>query len=69
MKARHLLLLLSCWLGFSMFFSSCHQKTDSKIAEMEMHEQFMSETYVDTMRLHVTSFDKQVVCNGFSRRV
>lgn len=64
MKARYLLLLLLCWLGFSMLFSSCHQKTDSKIAEMEMHEQFMSETYVDTMRLYVTSFDKQVVCNG-----
>lgn len=31
---------------------------------MEMHQQQMSETYVDTMVLHQTEFNKQIVCNG-----
>lgn len=32
-------------------------------ADMEMQQQ-MSETYVDTMVLHQTEFNKQIVCNG-----
>lgn len=31
---------------------------------MEMHQQQMSETYVDTMVLHQKEFNKQIVCNG-----
>lgn len=31
---------------------------------MEMHQQQMSETYVDTMVLHREEFNKQIVCNG-----
>lgn len=31
---------------------------------MEMYQQQMSETYVDTMVLHQTEFNKQIVCNG-----
>lgn len=31
---------------------------------IEMHQQQMSETYVDTMTLHQTAFSKQIVCNG-----
>ena len=31
---------------------------------MEKREQMMSETYVDTMTLHMQPFDKQTVCNG-----
>ena len=37
-------------------------KTDDESATTEM--QMMSETYVDTMRLNVSPFMKQVVCNG-----
>lgn len=33
-------------------------------APMELHKQQMSETYVDTMVLHKTAFNKQIVCNG-----
>lgn len=32
--------------------------------EMEMRQQSMSETYVDTMTLRTSVFDKQIVCNG-----
>ena len=32
--------------------------------EMEMHQQAMGETYVDTMTLHTSTFNKQIVCNG-----
>ncbi len=31
---------------------------------MEKHQQQMSETYVDTMVLHQTEFNRQIVCNG-----
>lgn len=33
-------------------------------SRMEMHQQQMSETYVDTMVLHQAEFNKQIVCNG-----
>lgn len=43
---------------------SCQQKKEDKSNELEMHEQMMNETYVDTMTLHVSPFDKQIICNG-----
>ena len=43
--------------------SSDKEKKDED-ADMEMHQQQMSETYVDTMVLHQTEFNKQIVCNG-----
>lgn len=33
-------------------------------SEMEMHQQAMSETYVDTLTLRTSNFNKQIVCNG-----
>lgn len=55
-------LLLGVMFAFLLF--SCQQKKEDKSNEMEMREQMMSETYVDTMTLHVSPFDKQIVCNG-----
>ena len=43
--------------------SSDKEKKDED-ADMEMHQQQLSETYVDTMVLHQTEFNKQIVCNG-----
>ncbi len=43
---------------------SCRPGEDSGEEKMEKHAQPMGETYVDTMTLHLTSFDKQIVCNG-----
>ena len=57
------ILLLGC-LGVSLAMQSCRQKAEDKKENLEKHEQTMSETYVDTMTLHVTPFDKQIVCNG-----
>ena len=57
------ILLLGC-LGVSLAMQSCRQKAEDKKEDLEKHEQTMSETYVDTMTLHVTPFDKQIVCNG-----
>lgn len=57
------ILLLGC-LGVSLAMLSCRQKVEDKKEDWEKHEQTMSETYVDTMTLHVTPFDKQIVCNG-----
>lgn len=57
------ILLLGC-LGLSSMMLSCRQKVEGKAEDLEKHEQTMSETYVDTMTLHVTPFDKQIVCNG-----
>lgn len=39
-------------------------KGEEKEEDMEKHEKMMSETYVDTMVLHIAPFDKQIVCNG-----
>ena len=45
--------------------TSCKQvKKSEKETDMEMHQQAMSETYVDTMTLRTSVFDKQIVCNG-----
>ncbi|MBR1800342.1 MAG: efflux RND transporter periplasmic adaptor subunit [Bacteroidaceae bacterium] len=57
------ILLLGC-LGLCSMMLSCRQKVEGKAEDLEKHEQAMSETYVDTMTLHVTPFDKQIVCNG-----
>ena len=49
-----------------VLFAACSSKQDGKNGEsdMEKHRQLMSETYVDTMALHQTEFNKQIVCNG-----
>lgn len=57
------LLLLGC-LSLGTTMPSCRQGTVGETEELEKHEQTMSETYVDTMVLHTTPFDKQIVCNG-----
>lgn len=44
--------------------TACNRKPAEQTEEMEMLEQAMSETYVDTMQLHRREFNKQIVCNG-----
>ncbi len=44
--------------------SSCNNKKTERPNDMEKHQQTMSETYVDTMTLRTSVFDKQIVCNG-----
>lgn len=44
--------------------ASCGNEKKEESTEMETHRQAMSETYVDTMTLHISTFNKQVVCNG-----
>lgn len=56
-------------LLLSAFFLSAACASDKKEerkdgSAMEMRQQQMSETYVDTMVLHRTEFNKQIVCNG-----
>ena len=48
------ILLLSCG----------KKKEEADDKQMEMQEQVMNETYVDTMQLHAQEFNKQIVCNG-----
>lgn len=50
----------------SFFLAACGSDKEKKEenANMEMHQQQMSETYVDTMVLHQAEFNKQIVCNG-----
>lgn len=43
---------------------ACGSKKEKTPVEMEMHQQDMSETYVDTMLLRTSTFNKQIVCNG-----
>lgn len=43
---------------------SCSNKKSEQPYDIEMHQQTMSETYVDTVILRTSSFDKQIVCNG-----
>lgn len=43
---------------------SCGDKSAEKSSEMEVHQQAMNETYVDTMTLRTSTFNKQIVCNG-----
>lgn len=58
-KALHLL------AAFILLAACTSNKEENKDgSEMEMHQQQMSETYVDTMVLHQTEFNKQIVCNG-----
>lgn len=45
-------------------FFSCGHKKDESGADMEINQQTMTETYVDTMALRMSTFDKQIVCNG-----
>lgn len=45
-------------------FCSCNNKKTEQPNNIEMHQQTMSETYVDTMTLRTSTFDKQIVCNG-----
>jgi hypothetical protein len=42
---------------------SCGSKKEEAPEEMEMHQQAIGETYVDTMTLRSTTFNKQIVCN------
>lgn len=53
-------------LAAIVLFAACSSKQDNKNGEsgMEMRQQQMSETYVDTMVLHQTEFNKQIACNG-----
>ncbi len=46
-----------------MLATSCMNKTKKK-QEPKNNIQSLTETYVDTMRLTLTSFDNQTVCNG-----
>ena len=58
-KALHLL------AAFILLAACTSNKEENKDdSGMEMHQQQMSETYVDTMVLHQTEFNKQIVCNG-----
>ena len=58
-KALHLL------AAFILVAACTSNKEENKDGSgMEMHQQQMSETYVDTMVLHQTEFNKQIVCNG-----
>jgi len=48
-----------------VMLASCHNGgKDSDSEKVANHAQSMSETYVDTMRLTVSTFNRQVVCNG-----
>ncbi len=52
-------------VAFILLAACTSNKEENKDgSEMEMHQQQMSETYVDTMVLHQTEFNKQIVCNG-----
>lgn len=53
-------------VGLMILLAACTRgKEENKDGSgMEMHQQQMSETYVDTMVLHQKEFNKQIVCNG-----
>ena len=55
-----------CFMAGFVLLAACSSDKEKKNedADMEMHQQQMSETYVDTMVLHQTEFNKQIVCNG-----
>ena len=58
-KALHLL------AAFILVAACTSNKEENKDGSgMEMHQQQMSDTYVDTMVLHQKEFNKQIVCNG-----
>lgn len=59
MKTKYLI------AAFALLAACTRGKEENKDdSGMEMHQQQMSETYVDTMVLHQTEFNKQIVCNG-----
>lgn len=58
-RSATLLFALVC-----MGLASCNSKKEEAPAEMEMHQQALGETYVDTMTLRTSTFNKQIVCNG-----
>ena len=66
MRAR---IFLSAMLAIScLSLISCNsKKKDKEEKEIETPKEFASETYVDTMHLHLQNFDKQIVCNGLLR--
>ena len=43
--------------------ASCRSKKE-ETTDMEMHQQITNETYVDTMTLRTSTFNRQIVCNG-----
>lgn len=52
-------------LAFACFaLVACGGKKEESSAEIEKRQQAMNETYVDTMELRTSTFDKQIVCNG-----
>ncbi|MGN0234428.1 MAG: efflux RND transporter periplasmic adaptor subunit [Bacteroidaceae bacterium] len=53
-------------LSVALLLAACHSEKKSEDAQqdMEMHRQEDVEAYVDTMVLHQTKFNKQIVCNG-----
>ena len=56
---------ISIFIIISLLLTACGgNKEDDSKRDMEMHLQDMNETYVDTMVLHPTRFNKQIVCNG-----
>lgn len=55
------------YISLLAVFASCGEKQDKELQNqdnMEMHRQKVIETYVDTMILHRTEFNKQIICNG-----
>lgn len=52
-------------LAVLALLSACSGKKENPLPqEMEMHKQLGVEVYIDTMVLHQTAFNKQIVCNG-----
>ena len=58
-------ILIIAFIGIA----SCGNKNTEKLSEMEVHQQAMNETYVDTMTLRTSTFNKQIVCNGRLRAI
>jgi len=56
--------IITAAMTFLSCLTACKRNVAEQTKELEMHEQQMSETYVDTMVLHQTEFNKQIVCNG-----
>ena len=54
------------WLAALLLLAACSGKKEAGDEEpdMEMHHQQGVEVYVDTVVLHQTEFNKQIVCNG-----
>lgn len=59
MKKKEILTVL-------LLLAACtpRQANDKAREDMELYRQQMSEIYVDTMVLHPSEFEKQIVCNG-----